>query len=167
VDLTPGPESTFEAMLRDPNGQFDRRSELLKPIVEYANAESAAASTGARPDVPHMAYATAAHAINRYDWNAALSTSDVPNRHQREEARVAVDAVWDLAFRAGRAAEACDLEEIRRAARRVCARLVASAHLLDVPFTDAPDQSPWTKAKQDMAALYAAVGINVEVLNGQ
>jgi hypothetical protein len=52
-----------------------------------------------------------------------------------------------------------DMEEAQRAARRLCSRIVASAHLLDVPFTDAPDQSPWTKLKADMTALYAAVEI--------
>lgn len=28
---------------------------------------------------------------------------------------------------------------------RLSARLIASAHLLDVPFSDAPEQSPWTR----------------------
>lgn len=34
--------SGFEEMLRDPYEQFDRRGEILKSVVEYANAEPAA-----------------------------------------------------------------------------------------------------------------------------
>jgi len=52
-----------------------------------------------------------------------------------------------------------EMGDAQRAARHLCSRIIASAHLLDVPFTDAPDQSPWTLMKRDMAALYAAVGI--------
>lgn len=46
---------------------------------------------------------------------------------------------------------------IREARRRLSSRLIASAHLLDVPFTDAPDHSPWTGVKAALYALDAAV----------
>lgn len=73
-----------------------------------------------------------------------------------------VDVAWKLhEILADEPDAEVNIAEVRRAARRVCARLVASAHLLDVPFTNAPDQSPWTKAKRDMAALYAALGIRI------
>jgi hypothetical protein len=35
--------NSFEDMLADPDEQFDRRGELLRSVVEYANAEPAAA----------------------------------------------------------------------------------------------------------------------------
>lgn len=44
-----------------------------------------------------------------------------------------------------------------RAKRRLFARIIASANLLDKPFTDAPDQSPWTRMKADMHALNEAL----------
>jgi hypothetical protein len=88
-----------------------------------------------------------------------------------------VDVAWKLRAILGEAPDAevtygapvrlRDMDEVRRAARRLCSRIVASAHLLDVPFTDAPDQSPWTKLKRDMAALYAAVGIRFVPLGDQ
>jgi hypothetical protein len=88
-----------------------------------------------------------------------------------------VDVAWKLRAILGEAPDAevtygapvklRDMDEARNAARRLCSRIVASAHLLDVPFTDAPDQSPWTKLKLDMAALYAAVGIRFAPLGDQ
>lgn len=62
-------------------------------------------------------------------------------------------------FEAGEVNSALLNEDVRRVVRRLCGRIIASAHLLDVPFTDAPDQSPWTRMKRDMAALHEAVGI--------
>jgi hypothetical protein len=47
--------------------------------------------------------------------------------------------------------------EVQRAKRRLYARIIASAHLLDQPFSNAPDQSPWTHIKADMAALDRAL----------
>lgn len=44
-------------------------------------------------------------------------------------------------------------DEVQRAKRRLFARIVASAHRLDEPFSNAPDQSPWTLLKREMAAL--------------
>lgn len=49
------------------------------------------------------------------------------------------------------------VEDVDRARRNICARIIASAHLLDTPFSDAPDQSPWTLFKRDMRRLDAAV----------
>jgi hypothetical protein len=46
---------------------------------------------------------------------------------------------------------------LEQAKRRLFARIIASAHLLDVPFTGAPDQSPWSRVKADMHALNAAL----------
>jgi hypothetical protein len=55
------------------------------------------------------------------------------------------------------AAEA-SLRRARNANRRLTAALIASAHLLDVPFTNAPELSPWTRSvKPAMAALKAAL----------
>jgi hypothetical protein len=51
--------------------------------------------------------------------------------------------------------------EVYHAARRLCACIVASAHLLDAPSADAPGRPPWTKVKQEMAALCAALGIRL------
>jgi hypothetical protein len=66
------------------------------------------------------------------------------------------------AYRAGREDAARDRDDqIRRAARRLVARIIANAHLLDVPFSDAPDRSPWTELKRDMNALYEVVGIRL------
>lgn len=49
----PHPASTFEQLLRDPYGQFDRKSELLASIQEYMNAPpatfTAPAALAARP----------------------------------------------------------------------------------------------------------------------
>lgn len=48
-------------------------------------------------------------------------------------------------------------ERLRGANRRLRARLVASAHLLDVPFSNEPTLSPWELVKRDLAALDEAV----------
>lgn len=47
--------------------------------------------------------------------------------------------------------------QIREARRRLSSRLIASAYLLDVPFTNAPDHSPWTGIKAALYALDVAV----------
>lgn len=49
------------------------------------------------------------------------------------------------------------VEEVQRANRRLISHIVASAHLLDKPFSNAADQSPWTLLKLDMAQLKAAI----------
>ena len=46
---------------------------------------------------------------------------------------------------------------IVEAKRRLKAHIVASAHLLDAPFSNAPEQSPWTRIKAAVTALDAAV----------
>lgn len=43
------------------------------------------------------------------------------------------------------------------AKRRLYAHIIASAHRLDQPFTNAPQQSPWTQLKRAMAALDEAL----------
>lgn len=43
------------------------------------------------------------------------------------------------------------------AKRTLFARIIASAHLLEKPFSNAPDQSPWTRISRTMAGLDAAV----------
>lgn len=50
-----------------------------------------------------------------------------------------------------------NLNEVIAAKRRLFARIIASAHLLDTPFTDEPDLSPWDLLKRDMHALNDAL----------
>jgi hypothetical protein len=49
------------------------------------------------------------------------------------------------------------LANVKQAKSRLFARIIASADLLDRPFSNAPDQSPWTRLKRDMHALNAAL----------
>lgn len=52
-------------------------------------------------------------------------------------------------------------EAARNAARRLTAVLVASAHLLDKPFTNAPGLSPWSRGVSPaLANLRAALGMD-------
>jgi hypothetical protein len=48
-------------------------------------------------------------------------------------------------------------KRVADAKRRLFAHIIASAHLLDKPFTNAPDQSPWTQMKRAMEGLNAAL----------
>jgi hypothetical protein len=85
-----------------------------------------------------------------------------PPKECPECAELGHTSCWEVAYRAGREDAARDRDDqIRRAARRLVARIVANAHLLDVPFSDAPDRSPWTELKRDMNALYEVVGIRL------
>lgn len=45
----------------------------------------------------------------------------------------------------------------REANRRLRAALIASAHLLDVPYTNAPDQTPWTRSIKPAMHTLAAI----------
>lgn len=47
--------------------------------------------------------------------------------------------------------------DVQQAMRRLRARLIASAHLLDKPFTDQPELSPWDLIERDLATLDAAI----------
>lgn len=47
--------------------------------------------------------------------------------------------------------------DVQRAKRRLFARLIASAHLLDQPFIDEPNLSIWGLLKRDMEAFDAAL----------
>lgn len=49
------------------------------------------------------------------------------------------------------------LHTVQSAKRRLYARIIASAHLLDVPFSNAAELSPWALLKRDMAALDEAI----------
>jgi hypothetical protein len=124
VDLTPGPGGEFEAMLRDPNEQFDRRSELLKSIVEYAQAEPASASGNGTPKDGLVAVVLSAadveqiraeayrvgredglrQANNAITWNTTcLNCSALLDIGIREH---------EAGYRAGREAAARDIEAI-------------------------------------------------------
>lgn len=59
--------------------------------------------------------------------------------------------------RAELATAQAERETARAAWRRVKAGITASADLLDEPFTNAPDQSPWKRLKPAMHALDAAL----------
>jgi hypothetical protein len=50
-------------------------------------------------------------------------------------------------------------KRVADAKRHLFARIIASAHLLDKPFTDAPEQSPWTGIKRAMEGLNAALSV--------
>jgi hypothetical protein len=123
VDLTPGPGGEFEAMLRDPNEQFDRRPELLKSIVEYAQAEPASASGNGTPKDGLVAVVLSAadveqiraeayrvgredglrQANNAITWNTAcLNCSALLDIGIREH---------EAGYRAGREAAARDIRE--------------------------------------------------------
>ncbi|MFJ6616654.1 hypothetical protein ACIQOW_03595 [Kitasatospora sp. NPDC091335] len=52
---------------------------------------------------------------------------------------------------------------LTQACRRLQSELITSAHLLDRPFTNAPDQSPWTRVKAKLSGLHAAA---VDVSSG-
>lgn len=76
-----------EAMLRDPNEQFDRRSELLKPIVEYANAESATASDHRAVRSPGRA-ATMTD-LPKWMWDVLADLLDHEDVHAKDDHCVA------------------------------------------------------------------------------
>jgi hypothetical protein len=104
-------------------------------------------------------------AIEAYATILAKSTGEVP----------AVDVAWqlrrilgdpntgvpDAEVKTGAPVNRRDwerrVEDVDRARRNIKARIIASAHLLDTPFTNAPDQSPWTLFKRDMSRLDEAV----------
>lgn len=48
-------------------------------------------------------------------------------------------------------------KSVADAKRSLYSRIIASAHLLDAPFSNAPEQSPWTGIKRAMADLDAAL----------
>ena len=54
-------------------------------------------------------------------------------------------------------ARASGTDELRAAKRRLYSTLIASAHLLDEPFIDRPELSPWALIKQRMKALDDAI----------
>ncbi len=45
------------------------------------------------------------------------------------------------------------ITDAREITRRLTARLVANAAYLDKPFTDAPEQSPWTRISDELSRL--------------
>lgn len=49
------------------------------------------------------------------------------------------------------------LANVKQAKGRLFARIIASAHLLDQPFTNSPELSPWELLKRDMRTLNAAL----------
>lgn len=51
------------------------------------------------------------------------------------------------------------VEAAREAARRLTARLVATAPYLDKPYADAPGQSPWTRVSDQLSGLRRALGL--------
>lgn len=100
----------------------------------------------ARPAVEPLANVlAAAHRPAGASWHA-MDTSGAGG---------AVDAAVVVAYEAGQARV---VEEVRAAKRRLYARLIASAHLLEKPFTDEPSLSPWVLLSRDMAALDWALG---------
>lgn len=48
-------------------------------------------------------------------------------------------------------------DHIMQTKRRLYAHIIANAHLLNVPFSNAPNQSPWSQIKQAMTALDEAL----------
>lgn len=67
-------------------------------------------------------------------------------------ARTAVPALLDEIDRLRE-----QLRLANRAKAHLFARIIASSHLLEKPFTNAPDQSPWTKVSFAMSALTEAL----------
>jgi hypothetical protein len=63
------------------------------------------------PEIPAEAFEAAAQAIAKYDWNHMLSANGFPGEHQRNEARVAVDAALPHLVAAGRTAAAAAIRE--------------------------------------------------------
>jgi hypothetical protein len=48
-------------------------------------------------------------------------------------------------------------DHVMQAKRRLYGHIIANAHRLDVPFSNAPDQSPWSQIKRAMTALDEAL----------
>lgn len=117
------------------------------------------------PEIPDEVYRTCAEASwdapgTRNIWCDEQQETYVELMLKRPDWRALVES----AYRAGREDAARDRDDqIRRAVRRLVARIIANAHLLDVPFTDAPDRSPWTELKREMNTLYEVVGIRLQL----
>ena len=68
----------------------------------------------------------------------------------------------DVAFALRRRVEKAEasLARAREANRRLTAKLIASAHLLDIPYSNAPELTPWSRSiKPAMADLRAALDV--------
>ena len=104
-------------------------------------------------------------AVRAYADLCARNPGAIPSADVAWKLRAIVDGEPDAPVKYGASVRLRHSDDVRRAVRHLCARIIANAHLLDVPFTDVPDQSPWTLLKRDMARLKWAVGIPVEEEN--
>ncbi len=88
---------------------------------------------------------------------AAIAEAAIPlDRHGLS--LVGTDELAELRERL-RQAEAA-LARARTAQRRLSAKLIASAHLLDVPYSNAPELTPWSRSiRPAMADLRAALDV--------